>query len=44
LDLVYHRFNELADRRKSIFDQDLISLLPDHHRPLAAAELTTGGQ
>jgi 2-isopropylmalate synthase len=44
LDLVYHRFNELADRRKAIFDQDLISLLPDHHRPLAEAELTTGGQ
>ena len=44
LDVVYHRFNELADRRKSIFDQDLISLLPDHHRPLAEAELTTGGQ
>jgi 2-isopropylmalate synthase len=44
VDLVYHRFNELADRRKSIFDQDLISLLPEHHRPLAQAELTTGGQ
>jgi 3-isopropylmalate dehydrogenase len=28
LDLVYHRFNELADHRKAIFDQDLISLLP----------------
>ena len=44
LDLVYHRFNELADRRKAIFDQDLISLLPDHHRLRAEAELTTGGQ
>jgi 2-isopropylmalate synthase len=47
LDTVYHRFNELADRRKSIFDQDLISLLPEHHRPteamLPAAELTAGG-
>jgi 2-isopropylmalate synthase len=32
LDLVYHRFNELADHRKAIFDQDLISLLPDHYR------------
>ena len=41
LDEVYHRFNELADRRKAIFDQDLLSLLPDHHRP--QAELTTGG-
>src|SRR5271156_4966359 len=37
LDTVYHRFNELADRRKAVFDQDLISLLPGHHRP--AAEL-----
>ena len=44
LDLVYHRFNELADRRKAIFDQDLISLLPDHPRPMAEAELMTGGQ
>jgi hypothetical protein len=33
--VVYHRFNELADRRKAIFDQDLISLLPGHHRPEA---------
>jgi 2-isopropylmalate synthase len=32
LDIVYHRFNELADHRKAIFDQDLISLLPEHHR------------
>jgi 2-isopropylmalate synthase len=32
LDVVYHRFNELADHRKAIFDQDLISLLPSHHR------------
>jgi 2-isopropylmalate synthase len=31
LDVVYHRFNELADHRKAIFDQDLISLLPDRH-------------
>jgi 2-isopropylmalate synthase len=37
LDTVYHRFNELADRRKAVFDQDLISLLPVQHRP--AAEL-----
>jgi 2-isopropylmalate synthase len=27
LDAVYHRFTELADRKKSIYDQDLISLL-----------------
>jgi 2-isopropylmalate synthase len=31
IDTVYHRFNELADHRKAIFDQDLISLLPEHH-------------
>ncbi len=29
LDAVYHRFTELADRKKSIYDQDLIGLL--HH-------------
>jgi 2-isopropylmalate synthase len=34
LDTVYHRFNELADRRKAVFDQDLISLLPGHQRPV----------
>src|ERR1700691_991126 len=31
LDIGYHRCNELADHRKAIFDQDLISLLPEHH-------------
>jgi 2-isopropylmalate synthase len=31
IDVVYHRFNELADHRKAIFDQDLISLLPERH-------------
>ena len=30
LDTVYCRFNELADRRKSIFDQDLLALIPSH--------------
>jgi 2-isopropylmalate synthase len=28
LDSVYHSFSELADRKKSIFDQDLLSLIP----------------
>jgi 2-isopropylmalate synthase len=42
LDEVYHRFTELADRRKAIFDQDLVSLLPEHHHP-HHVELTTGG-
>jgi 2-isopropylmalate synthase len=32
LETVYHRFNELADHRKAIFDQDLISMLPEHYR------------
>ena len=32
LDMVYHRFTELADHRKAIFDQDLLSLLPARHR------------
>ncbi len=27
LDLVYHRFTELADRKKSIYDQDLVALV-----------------
>ncbi len=29
LDVVYHRFTELADRKKSIYDQDLIALLQE---------------
>ena len=29
LDLVYHRFTELADRKKSIYDQDLVALLQE---------------
>ena len=27
LETIYHRFNELADHRKAVFDQDLISLV-----------------
>ena len=41
LDIVYHRFNELADHRKAIFDQDLISLLPERH---SRAELVSAPQ
>jgi 2-isopropylmalate synthase len=41
LDIVYHRFNELADHRKAIFDQDLISLLPERHN---RAELVSAPQ
>jgi 2-isopropylmalate synthase len=32
LDQVYHRFTELADRKKNIYDQDIVALL---HAPLA---------
>jgi 2-isopropylmalate synthase len=32
LDIVYHRFTELADRKKSIYDQDIVALL---HEPFA---------
>jgi 2-isopropylmalate synthase len=31
LDIVYHRFTELADRKKSIYDQDIVALL---HEPM----------
>ncbi len=37
LDCAYRRFSELADRKKSIFDQDLISLVPAHQRRMANA-------
>jgi 2-isopropylmalate synthase len=36
LDAVYHRFTELADRKKSIYDQDLISLLQPEKSPVTA--------
>jgi 2-isopropylmalate synthase len=32
LDATYHRFVALADRKKNIYDQDLISLVPAHSR------------
>jgi 2-isopropylmalate synthase len=32
LDAVYRRFTALADRKKRIFDQDLLSLLPAETR------------
>jgi 2-isopropylmalate synthase len=28
LDAVYHRFTELADRKKTIYDQDILGLVP----------------
>ena len=33
LDVVYHRFTELADRKKAIYDQDLIGLLVHDKAP-----------
>jgi 2-isopropylmalate synthase len=36
LDAVYHRFTQLADRKKSIYDQDLISLLQPEKSPVPA--------
>ena len=37
LDAVYHRFTELADRKKTIYDQDLIGLL----NPAKSTEVAT---
>jgi 2-isopropylmalate synthase len=37
LTAVYHRFTELADRKKSIYDQDIVALL----HPAASESLTT---
>ena len=40
LDTVYHRFTELADRKKSIYDQDIVALLNTHSaEPLATPVL-----
>jgi 2-isopropylmalate synthase len=36
LDDVYHRFTELADRKKSIYDQDLLGLLQPIRSPVTA--------
>jgi 2-isopropylmalate synthase len=36
LDDVYHRFTELADRKKSIYDQDLIGLLQEDKSSVTA--------
>jgi 2-isopropylmalate synthase len=32
LDIAYRAFTELADRKKSIYDQDLINLVAHHQR------------
>src|SRR5258707_10984580 len=36
LDAAYHRFTEVADRKKRIYDQDLISLMVTPEAPIAA--------
>jgi 2-isopropylmalate synthase len=36
LDAVYHRFTELADRKKTIYDQDLVGLLHGEKSPVTA--------
>jgi 2-isopropylmalate synthase len=38
LDAVYHRFTELADRKKSIYDQDLLGLLQSDKPQPASVE------
>jgi 2-isopropylmalate synthase len=38
LDLVYHRFTELADRKKTIYDQDLLSLLKPAEPTVAVSQ------
>lgn len=35
LDAVYHLFSELADKRKAVFDQDLLMLIPEGKRHAA---------
>jgi 2-isopropylmalate synthase len=37
LDEVYHRFTELADRKKSIYDQDILGLLKPEKAPVTVA-------
>ena len=42
LDRTYREFTELADRKKAVYDQDLIALLGDHHdTEILATEIDT---
>jgi 2-isopropylmalate synthase len=47
VDVIYERFTSLADRKKRIYDQDLIALLQDgpgvSERPAASGTLATEG-
>jgi 2-isopropylmalate synthase len=38
LDCAYRRFIELADRKKSVFDQDLLTLIPAKQRHSTSAQ------
>ena len=42
LDGAYHEFTKLADRKKRVYDQDLLSLLPAHQRRETSAGLAAG--
>ena len=42
LEDAYHRFTKLADRKKKIYDQDLLSLLPTSQRSDRAHEIGAG--
>ncbi len=39
LDTAYHSFTQLADRKKRIYDQDLLSLIPTHAPAFATADV-----
>ena len=46
LDIAYRAFTELADRKKAIYDQDLINLVAHHqrHEDLINAENLIGAE
>jgi 2-isopropylmalate synthase len=43
LNAAYQKFTELADRKKNIYDQDLLSLLPAHLRSVSQPAPIEGG-
>jgi 2-isopropylmalate synthase len=46
LDIAYRAFTELADRKKAIYDQDLINLVAHHqrHEDLISTETTASSR
>src|SRR5690348_16357660 len=46
LEIAYRAFSELADRKKAIYDQDLINLVAHHqrHEDLISSEATAGAK